>query len=89
MYFNFRQVKPIQTTTALSSAPSIQITLQTNRAAPDMSQKQIIAHQQPVQKPIHLSHGMPLSTSKMLMSQTPISQHSVLSNLTNKTNKCK
>ena len=87
MYFNFRQVKPIQTTTALSSAPSIQITLQTNRAAPDMSQ--IIAHQQPVQKPVHLSHGMALSTSKMLMSQTPISQHSVLSNLTNKTNKCK
>lgn len=80
-----RQVKPVQTTTALSSAPSIQITLQTNRATPDMSQKQIITHQQPVQKPVHLSHGMALSTSKVLMSQTP--QHSVLSNLTNKTNK--
>ncbi|XP_052107064.1 histone deacetylase complex subunit SAP130-like [Mytilus californianus] len=82
-----RQMKPLPSTTAMNTAPSIQITLQTaNRANTDLTQKQIITHQQPVQKPVHLSHGMALSSSKMLMSQTSVTQHSVLSNIS-KTNK--
>lgn len=82
-----RQMKPLPSTTAMNTAPSIQITLQTaNRANTDLNQKQIITHQQPVQKPVHLSHGMALSSSKMLMSQASVTQHSVLSNIS-KTNK--
>ncbi|CAG2210094.1 SAP130 [Mytilus edulis] len=80
-----RQMKALPGTTAMNTAPSIQITLQTaNR--PDLTQKQIITHQQPVQKPVHLSHGMALSSPKILMSQPSVTQHSVLSNIS-KTNK--
>lgn len=80
-----RQMKALPSTTAMNTAPSIQITLQTaNR--PDLTQKQIITHQQPVQKPVHLSHGMALSSPKILMSQPSVTQHSVLSNIS-KTNK--
>ncbi|XP_063430771.1 histone deacetylase complex subunit SAP130-A-like [Mytilus trossulus] len=80
-----RQMKALPSTTAMNTAPSIQITLQTaNR--PDITQKQMITHQQPVQKPVHLSHGMALSSPKILMSQPSVTQHSVLSNIS-KTNK--
>lgn len=77
-----RPVKPAQTTTA----PSIQITVQAPRPTTDMSQKPVITHQHTVPKPVHLTHGISSTTSKMLMTQTPITQHSVLSNLS-KTNK--
>lgn len=68
----FRQLKTVPTTAA-----GIQITVQPSRTNTDLPPKQqIITHQPPIQK-LQLPHG--LSNTKMLMSQTPITQQSVLS----------